>query len=272
MYSILRKYLIFRIFKSIFYYLIRFRFISNRKVDFLVIGAQKSGTTALYKYLELHPSIEVPVKKELHFFSNDDYFRFPKFIREIHYHRFYKRFSRKLKLGEFTPKYIAYKSSILRIKKYNPNIKLILILRDPISRAFSAWNMYKIKGWEKNHYIDVFNQELELDINSKGVKYLYRGLYYNQITFLKEHFDDKQILILFQTDLQKNPVDVLSRITKFLEIENFDHVDNIIVHNRPYEETLSPEMHNKLLKYYLSDIENLESLLSVDLSTWKKFK
>jgi len=132
--------------------------------------------------------------------------------------------------------------------------------------------MYKIKGWEKNHYIDVFNQELELDINSKGVKYLYRGLYYNQITFLKEHFEDKQILILFQTDLQKNPVDVLSRITKFLEIENFDHVDNIIVHNRPYEETLSPEMHNKLLKYYLSDIENLESLLSVDLSTWKKFK
>lgn len=104
------------------------------KPTFLCIGVQKAGTTSLINYLEQHPDIFMK-KDELHFFDTTE----PTESEIIKYENEFK--TNKLIVGEKTPSYNFLQYAIDRIYNYNPNIKLILILREPISRAFSQYNM-----------------------------------------------------------------------------------------------------------------------------------
>ena len=97
-----------------------------RKLDFIVIGAQKSGTTSLHEYLSRHPEIGVGTKKELHYFDKDKYFK--KGINYSDYHEFFDFKEGKKVYGETTPSYIYKEKFIDRIKEYNPDIKLIVLL------------------------------------------------------------------------------------------------------------------------------------------------
>src|SRR5947208_15928567 len=100
------------------------------KLDFLVLGAQKSGTTALNYYLKRHPRIVLPVKKELHFFDNDELFAAEKVSYES-LHKMFRSGRRSMIAGENTPNYLYARPAMARIRDYNPAIKLIAILRNP---------------------------------------------------------------------------------------------------------------------------------------------
>ncbi|PYL86919.1 MAG: sulfotransferase, partial [Verrucomicrobia bacterium] len=105
-----------------------------QKLDFLVAGAQKSGTTALNYYLKRHPRIALPVKKELHFFDNDELFAGGNVLYEPLYEMF--RPARPGSIaGENTPIYLYWRPALPRIRDYNPAMKFIIILRNPIERA-----------------------------------------------------------------------------------------------------------------------------------------
>src|SRR5690606_5934738 len=102
------------------------RAVPARKVDFIIVGAQKAGTTAIDHYLRGHRDVSMAVRKEVHFFDKaendaDD-------IRS--YHSYFQFWKRKRLYGEATPCYMATPGAIERIVKYNPNIKLIVSLRD----------------------------------------------------------------------------------------------------------------------------------------------
>ncbi len=118
-------------------------------MDFLIAGIQKGGTSALHNYLKLHPQLVPPERiKELHFFYGDN--------KSVNwYHRqFPKLCYRNMLCYESTPDYICgyhFMEYIAQYKaKYSQKLKLILIFRDPVSRAYSQWNMTK-------HFIDVVN-------------------------------------------------------------------------------------------------------------------
>src|SRR5438132_1074466 len=133
------------------------------KLDFLVLGAQKSGTTALNYYLRRHPRIALPVKKELHFFDNDELFAGGNVSYEPLYEMF--RPARPGSIaGENTPIYLYWRPALPRIRDYNPAMKFIVILRNPIERAFSQWNMQRTRGIEPFDFKAAVREILQSEI------------------------------------------------------------------------------------------------------------
>ena len=110
-----------------------------RKLDFLIAGTQKGGTTALHNYLKQNPDVFLSEKKELHFFDNETIdWQNPPYEK---YHDAFKTASSRQKIGEATPIYTFWPDALARISKYNKDIKLIICLRNPTERAYSHWRM-----------------------------------------------------------------------------------------------------------------------------------
>ena len=118
----------------------RFHLGERRRIDFLIAGTQKGGTTALDAYLRNHPEICMASVKEAHFFDNERYFQ-PKQSNYHEYHSLFKPQRSHRILGEATPIYMYWKSAPARIRQYNSRMKIIIILRNPIERAYSHWYM-----------------------------------------------------------------------------------------------------------------------------------
>src|SRR5437867_7805520 len=126
------------------------------RLDFILAGVQKSGTTALHYFLSKHPAITMGDQQEIHFFDNEEIFAGPVDYELLHRH--YPRVSRATRLrsatarqaiaGDCTPIYLYWKPSMERIWKYNSGIKLLILFRNPIERAFAHWNMQRFKGRE----------------------------------------------------------------------------------------------------------------------------
>ncbi len=115
------------------------------RVDFVIGGTQKGGTSALDSFLQQHPEICMPeTRKELHFFDREaddtDYKK---------YHANFKPKPQHRAIGEASPIYMYWETAPYRIWRYNPQMKWILALRNPVERAFSAWNMETKRGKEK---------------------------------------------------------------------------------------------------------------------------
>src|SRR5215831_21157504 len=109
------------------------------RLDFIVAGAQKSGTTALHYFLSRHPDICMGDQQEIHFFDND-----AMFIADVDYeqlHKHYPPLPPSMIAGDCTPSYLYHEPAMQRIWNYNPKIKLLILLRNPVERAFAHWNM-----------------------------------------------------------------------------------------------------------------------------------
>src|SRR5947209_17259838 len=97
------------------------------RLDFIVPGAQKSGTTALHYFLKKHPQIALPDRQEMHFFDDEEIFSRPVDYELLHRH--FHAAARSTVIGEVTPSYLYWKPALERIENYNPQIKLIILLR-----------------------------------------------------------------------------------------------------------------------------------------------
>lgn len=112
------------------------------KLNFLIIGAQKAGTTSLAKYLSQHKSILPPKEKEFNFFNLDQNYQKGKSYYESNLNRYRNPFKPRISF-EATTHYLYLPHVAQRIYSYNPNFKLIILLREPSERDYSAWNMYR---------------------------------------------------------------------------------------------------------------------------------
>ncbi|MGZ8918140.1 MAG: sulfotransferase family protein [Methylobacter sp.] len=111
----------------------------NSFPNFMIIGAQKAGTTALYEYLSRHPQIQPTKVKELHYFNCE-----ARYKNGIEFYRSFFQLDTESKLlFDASPGYLNNANAPKRIYAHNPNVKIIILLRDPVERAYSAWNMYK---------------------------------------------------------------------------------------------------------------------------------
>ena len=243
------------------------------QIGFIICGTQKGGTTALDHYLRLHPEICMADKKEVHFFDTDKYFikENPDF-QKYHFH-FNPKDHHKI-IGEATPIYMYWKNAIKRIHDYNPNMKLIAVLRNPVERAFSHWNMERDKNREHRTFWDAIKDEESKLLSSdnkqdRTFSYLERGFYSKQIKAIKSYFNNDQILFLQNELLRHNPNQVLSKVSDFLAISSFQAVEHMEIHTRSYPSELSKKENDFLRKFYSIEIESLESLLNWDLSDWK---
>lgn len=200
--------------------------VDDRHVAFLIAGVQKGGTTALFDYLVEHPALDLPAIKEAHFFDDErgvDWAA-PDYAR---YHALFSRPAPALR-GEATPIYVYWPQCLERIAAYNPAMKLILLFRDPVERAWSHWRMEYGRGAETRPFawcIREGRHRVATDAVTPGFhreySYVERGFYGAQLERLYKHFPRRQTLLLTSEDLAANPGPVLARVTEFLEVPPF---------------------------------------------------
>lgn len=243
-----------------------------KKLDFLIIGVQKAGTTALDSYLREHNEVCMGDSKEIHYFDNELNFH----DSNLNYDDYHKNFSpnanHKL-IGEATPIYIYWKNAIERIWRYNPNIKIIILLRDPIQRAYSHWNMEVQRGADKLSFSEAIRIENSraksaLPEQHRVYSYVDRGFYSEQIRNVWRYFEKSQVLIIKNEDLKNDPDSTLGKVTNFLNISNFKNIQTRTIHSREYKTNISFKDFDYLKGVYFNEVRVLEYMLDIDLSNW----
>jgi len=200
--------------------------------NFLIIGAAKSGTTALYRYMKQHPEIYLSDRKEPHFFSftdqtkltngPDDYVR--KAITNFdEYQGLFNNVRGEKAIGEASPTYIYIPGTAERILSIIPDVKIIAILRNPADRAFSAYMHLVRDGIEtSNNFQEALKKENERIANNWGPiwHFINSGFYFKQLSKYYEIFDKSQIKIVIYDDFDRSPQTELKSIYKFLDIND----------------------------------------------------
>lgn len=182
--------------------------------NFFIIGAAKAGTTSLYAWLKQHPQVFMSPVKEPHFFSHD-LVKTPRFVvTSLHeYLRLFDRASGFKAIGEASASYFPFGRTVARrIKEKIPRAKIIVLLRDPLERAYADYLMYLRTGRES---CATFYDALKFSPFST----VYIQTYAKPLREWLEVFGEKNTLVLLFEELKKNPRDLLIKVAEFLEID-----------------------------------------------------
>jgi Sulfotransferase domain len=249
------------------------------RLDFIVPGAQKSGTTALHYFLKKHPQIALPDRQELHFFDDEEVFSRQPGDYELLHGQFRKGGDRLLPIrlglaGEVTPSYLYWKPAMERIRNYNPRIKLVILLRSPIDRAFAHWNMQRFKDREPLDFLDALKAEPRriaqpLSIESRRFSYVDRGFYSVQLERVFKFFPRKQVKVMRFEDFRDRKQETLDSIFDFLGVTRLRAIRDKDRNVVPYERAMAHKERKYLSEVFSSEIAKLEQMLGWDLSAWK---
>lgn len=243
------------------------------RLDFIVPGAQKSGTTALHHFLKNHPQIALPDRQELHFFDDEEIFARGPVDYEL-LHRHFAPIKGSKPAGEVTPSYLYWQPAMERVHAYNPRIKLIILLRNPIDRAFAHWNMQRFKDREPLEFLDALKEEppriaQPLSIESRRFSYVDRGFYSDQLERVFKFFPREQIKIVKFEDFRDRKQEALDGVFDFLGVKRLrvtrDKDRNVV----PYERAMTSDERKYLLDVFSAEIAKLEKMLGWDLKEWK---
>lgn len=255
--------------------------------SFLIIGAQKAGTSSLHTYLTQHQDLVAATPKELHYFDQETFASKADYLG-----KFPKCYLNKKIAFEATPRYLYYPLAARRIYEFKADMKLIAILRDPVDRAFSAWNMFRqmaeqpqrlerfqIKEqstrWEKMYsflYADGFpsfrqwvHTELDpgFDATILEPSIVRRGYYKNQLENYLQYFNRNQLLLLDFQELAVSPYSSLEKVTEFLGIRPFkqNQINLNRQNKRSYINAVDDTTRTELAAHYRHQNEGLDKLL-----------
>lgn len=238
--------------------------------DFVVIGAQRSGTTSLFDYFLNHPQVRPALKKELHFY-------------DLHHERgvgwYRASFPRRRQLsngritGEATPNYLVHPLAPERLHAVTPNAKLIALLRNPTDRAHSAWGLRTMEGAETLSFEEALERELarsDVDVAEmedpkevgQHLRFLYlsKSLYAEQLERWYALFPREQLLIIKSEDLFEHPDAPLREIATFLGIAPWQPGTFRTV-NKAEPAPIDPDLRRRLVEYFAPHNEKLEALV-----------
>lgn len=190
--------------------------------NFLIIGAMKSGTTALYYYLEQHPQIFMsPVKEPNFFCSESESTSDTDAIADVRaYERLFAGVSDEKAYGEASHCYLYEPKAVERIKSYIPEAVLIAILRNPVDRAYSHFLHMVRNGTEPlADFSQALREEMDGAHRANFQDYVGRGLYHEQLIRYFDAFDEDQIRIYLYEDLNDAATYTLRDIFRFLEVD-----------------------------------------------------
>jgi hypothetical protein len=203
--------------------------------SFIVVGAMKSGTTSLFSYLRQHPQLVPSCIKEVHYFDGGINPKIDNYERGLGWYRSHfplrSRLDLRSKVFEATPLYLFNPWAPERIFSVLPDVKIIVILRNPTERAISHYFHERRAGRESLPILDALIAEekrLESIIEAEDYKnegyihysYKRRGEYKRQLVRYFEHFPREQILVLSFDDLVRTPTDALKSVFEFLQVES----------------------------------------------------
>jgi len=180
------------------------------KIDFIIGGAQKCGTSALARYLEQHPDIYIP-DTEIHYFD----ILAEKYGLEWYLRQFQKGEGKVI--GEKTPRYIRFPEVAQCIKKNFPDIKMIFLLRNPVDRAYSHYWHMRRQGLEIRSF-DVAIRQSRVFGLLHGPDYVKRGMYVEQLRYWYDEFGRDQILVLKAENMKENAQGILDQVFAFIGV------------------------------------------------------
>ena len=242
------------------------------RVNFLVCGAQKSGTSALDEQLRRHPGICMADQKEVHFFDDEEAFSNEQPDYSL-YHRSFPPEQADRLIGESTPIYMYWIHAARRMWSYNPDLKLIVLLRNPIWRAFSHWNMERSRGadaasfWHAIRYEEVRCREA-LPYQHRIYSYVDRGYYSEQLRRLWAFLPREQVLVLRTETLSDDPEDTMGRVFEFLGLPRLGSIEPVEAHVLPYAVSMSQRERDYLSYTFEYEIKALERMLGWDCGSW----
>lgn len=262
---------------------------------FIGIGAQRAGTTWLYECLNQHPQVFMSAEKELGYFGAEqdpglDWYR----------QQFADR-GDALAVGEITPTYIVDRQALVQMAETVPDAKLFLVLREPVSRAYSAYKLFREKRFAGISFAEAAQPESDL------IRY---GRYAEQLETLFEHFSPAQVKVFLYDDISARPESVLSDLFEFIGVDRTyqpaaltQRYNRVILprtqatlgkiglgrlveaikatpigpwikrtHARMGKkagQSLSSEDRQRLAGYFADDLVRLEKIIDRDLSAWR---
>jgi Sulfotransferase domain len=242
------------------------------RLDFVLAGAQKSGTTALHYFLSKHPNITMGDQQEIHFFDNDALFASNFDYEELHKH--YPPLAASTIAGDCTPSYIYHEPAAERIWRYNPKIKLLILLRDPVERAFAHWNMQRFRGREPLDFFDAVREEKDRIAGAplaeaRRFAYVDRGFYGQQLERFFKFFPREQVKAVKFEDFKEKQRETLTSIFSFLSLKPLRSVRSKDRNIVPYQRAMNWEEKVFLYNLFAEDIAKVEQLLGWDCSDWK---
>lgn len=199
--------------------------------NFLIAGVAKAGTTSLYYYLKQHPEVDIP-RKETFYFAREFYKNAPGdkpphfrdkariIFTNDEYDKFYKGCNKKA-IGEVSTCYAYfYESSIPLIRKKLGDVKIIFVLRNPVERAFSAYNHFIRLNAEPLSFREALKEEkLRMEKHWDFMWYYAAvGFYANQVKTFKDNFS--QVKIFLSDDLSSNPSLIMKELFQFLRVDD----------------------------------------------------
>lgn len=250
--------------------------------NFIIIGAAKCGTTTLFHDLRSHPTIETSFVKEILFFS-DNYWKGLSWYR-MHFPTFLSTLKNPhIKICEASPYYMFHPGTPKRVYRHLPDVKIIVMLRNPVDRAYSQYGDSVRGGYEVLSFEDAIKQENErvkleyeeqmlmddpkyFNLNHRIFSYLSRSEYATQIKRWFRYFDREQIMFIKSEDFFRDKYPILQDITQFLGNPPFSK-DNVSNDNRnpgKYRAPLNRETREMLKEYFKPHNQLLYQLLGRD--------
>ena len=240
--------------------------------DFLILGAQKAGTTALYAYLRWHPQITGPSFKEVSFFDRH-------YARGERWYRAHLPIRRSGIVGEASPSYLFHPLAPERVAKMLPDARLIALLRDPVGRAFSHYQHEVALGRESLSFEDAVSlegQRMEGEVERMlrdpayfsyawwNYTYLARGRYAEQLERWYAAFPHERLLVLLTDDLAADTAGTYERVLDFLGVEHHELDSFPRIFEREYGE-MEPATRAALQEEFAEPNRRLAELLGRDL-------
>jgi hypothetical protein len=227
--------------------------------DFVIIGAQKGGTSFLYHLVTRHPLVEPAASKELHFFDRSELFhRGAGWYRRC-FPRSEWKDGRKSITGEATPYYLFDPPVAKRMAEVVPQARLIALLRNPIDRAYSHYQMQVKRGTETRTFEEAIEQQ--------GSSYVSRGVYIDQLLRWFEFYGKEQMLILKSEDFFGLPVETLKVVLDFLDLPDWQPDASELQqrrHEGVYRQKMEPSTRRRLEAYFEPYNQRLYEYLGVD--------
>lgn len=229
------------------------------RVNFLIVGAQRGGTTALHSYLSVHPDINMAREKEVHYFDAQK----PKGDEWYHAH-----WDGDGLRGEATPSYMFMPAAPPRVKAYNPEMKLIFLLRHPVDRAYSHYLMDRERGRTAQGFAWLIRQEKRLLGGHRHYSYVMRGFYMHQIARWWAWFPVRQMLFLRSEEFLWDRAGTLDQVCSFLGVDRMPKLphDQYVQSYPP----LAGPMRNALLRRYADEVRQVEIFTAWNLDGWRR--
>jgi hypothetical protein len=215
------------------------------KPNFFIVGAPKCGTTSLHEYLQRHPDVFMPFYKEPHFFGSDLIgSRFRQFRgKPKKYLRLFKDATTESRIGESSPWYLVSKNAAQEIKSYNPDAKIIMILRNPVDMMYSMWSQFRYSGNEQiEDFITAVNAEPERKQGHhiRRAAHCVTGLFYRDMATytpqVKRYFDvfgKENVKVIIFDDFKSDTASVYRDVLEYLNIDpNFTTSFDVVNPNK----------------------------------------